>query len=264
MYLPGSSSNPIDVEVYVINSSELFFVSLTLSKDGPEFSGRAIATSSSFSAPSISPNYIFRFTGSSVGAASTSIGLASFSTPGSPGISGTVSGTMNQYLGGTATTQELAGAYSFGIAAGELRITGATAATSPICYLANPFDGVSAFCIGTDSSAGFGILDTQPAATYSSSSLSGNFYFGGGEPGDNTVPGLSGVASITSGNLQGVRDASAQSGFSLASPLNATLSINADGSGNLGANTVAVTNGTVLYFIDETGNLPPLVQVVEQ
>jgi len=34
------------------------------------------------------------------------------------------------------------------------------------------------------------------------------------------------------------------------------LSINPDGSGNLGPNTVAVTNGTVLYFIDETGNLP--------
>ena len=34
------------------------------------------------------------------------------------------------------------------------------------------------------------------------------------------------------------------------------LSINPDCSGNLGPNTVAVTNGTVLYFIDETGNLP--------
>jgi len=41
------------------------------------------------------------------------------------------------------------------------------------------------------------------------------------------------------------------------------LSINPDGSGNLGPNTVAVTNGTVLYFIDETGNLPALVQIFE-
>jgi len=36
------------------------------------------------------------------------------------------------------------------------------------------------------------------------------------------------------------------------------------GSGNLGASTVAVTNGTVLYFIDETGTSPPVVQVFEQ
>ena len=101
------------------------------------------------------------------------------------------------------------------------------------------------------------------AATHSSNALSGNFYSGGDEPGDNTVPSLSGVASISSGSLKGVEDASAQSGLSLAIPFNAALSINADGSGNLGPNTVAVTNRTVLYFIDETGNLPPLVQTFE-
>ena len=115
-----------------------------------------------------------------------------------------------------------------------------------------------------DPSASLGVFDVQATATYSNSSLSGNFYFVSGEPGDNSIPGLSGVAAISSGSIKGVKDASAQSGFSLANPLNATLSINADGSGNLGANTVAVTNGTVLYFIDETGNLPPLVQVFEQ
>ena len=59
-------------------------------------------------------------------------------------------------------------------------------------------------------------------------------------------------------------DAGLRFTFSLATPLNAALSINADGSGNLGASTVAVTNGTVLYFIDETGHLPPVVQVFEQ
>jgi len=107
-------------------------------------------------------------------------------------------------------------------------------------------------------------LDAQPAATYSSSSLSGNFFFGSNVPGDNTVPDLSGVASISSGTLTGTEDASASSGLSLGSAFNATLSINADGSGNLGASTVAVTNGTVLYFIDETGTSPPVVQVFEQ
>ena len=114
-----------------------------------------------------------------------------------------------------------------------------------------------------DPSASLGVFDAQPAATYSSNSLSGNFYFGSDEPGDNTVPGLSGVASISSGSLKGVEDASAQSGLSLAIPLSTALSINADGSGNVGPNTVAVTNGTVLYLIDETGNLPPLVQIFE-
>ena len=258
--LPGGS--PVTVEVYVINSSELFLVSLQL-RPGPEFSGRAIATSSSFSASSISPNYIFRFTGNSSGTASASIGLASFSSAGPPGISGSVSGTMDQYESGTASSQNLTGTYALGSLAGRLSITGASPAASPICYLTNPIDGVSAFCISMDPSASLGVFDAQPAATYSSNSLSGNFYFGSDEPGDNTVPGLSGVVSISSASLKGVEDASAQSGLSLAIPFNAALSINADGSGSLGPSTVAVTNGTVLYFIDETGNLPPLVQVFD-
>ena len=258
--LPGTS--PVTVFVYVINSSELFLVSLQL-RPGPEFSGRAIATSSSFSASSISPNYIFRFTGNSSGTASASIGLANLSSAGPPGISGSVSGTMDQYESGTASSQNLTGTYALGSLAGRLSITGASPAASPICYLTNPIDGVSAFCISMDPSASLGVFDAQPAATYSSNSLSGSFYFGSDEPGDNTVPGLSGVASISSGSLKGVEDASAQSGLSLAIPLNAALSIKADGSGNLGPSTVAVTNGTVLYFIDETGNVPPLVQIFE-
>ena len=123
---------------------------------------------------------------------------------------------MEQYSGGTAASQNLTGTYAFTSLSGRLGITGASPAASPICYLTNPFDGVSAFCISMDPSASLGIFDTQPAATYSASSLSGNFFFGSGEPGDNTVPDFSGVARISSGNLQGAMDKSGQAGFSLA------------------------------------------------
>ena len=255
--VPGLPLNTANVTVYVINSSELFFISNDL---GVAFSGRAIASPSSFSPSSVSPNYIFHFTGNSSGAASVSIGLVNFSG----GISGTVSGTMDQYAGGTASSQNLMGTYAFTELSGRLGISGATPASSPICYLTNPLDGISAFCISTDSSAGLGVFDTQPAATYSSSSLSGSFFLGSSEPGDNTVPDLSGVASISSGSLTGTKDTSSTAGLSLGSAFNATLSINADGSGNLGVNTVAVTNGTVIYLIDETAASPPLVQVFEQ
>ena len=50
----------------------------------------------------------------------------------------------------------------------------------------------------------------------------------------------------------------------IGSAFRGSRALHGDGSGNVGANTVAVTNGTVLYFIDETGNLPPVVQVFEQ
>lgn len=118
--------------------------------------------------------------------------------------------------------------------------------------------------ISSDTNASLGVFATQPAATYSNSSLSGNFFLGSNEPGDNTVPDLSGVASISSGSLKGTQDASASTGLTTGTAFNASLSISANGSGNLGANTVAVTNGTVLYFINEADSAPAEVQVFEQ
>jgi hypothetical protein len=246
----------------VISSSELFFICNDLGNTGigAVFSGRAIATPSSFSSSSVLPHYIFRFSGSSSGTAAVAIGLAGFSG----GISGTVTGSIDQYSGGTASQQNLTGTYGFTEASGRLAIVGASSDTSPICYLTAPLDGVSAFCISTDSTASLGVLDAQPAATYGNSSLSGNFFFGSMEPGDNTVPDLSGVASISSGSLTVTEDESAPAGLSLASPFSAMLSIDASGSGNLGADTVAVTNGTVLYFIDEANGAPAQVQVFEK
>lgn len=249
-----------NVVIYVINPSEIFLVALTTS-GAPEFAGVAIAAPSSFSASSISPNYILRFTGSSSGGATAAIGLANFSG----GLSGTISGTLDTYASGAASAETLSGSYGVGNfqSLGRLVINGASAATSPVCYLTTPFDNISAFCISTDGTASFGILDAQPAATYSNSSLSGTFFFGGMEPADNTVSGISGVASISAGSLTGTKDTSTPSGFSLGSPFNAALSISSNGSGNLGPNTVAVTNGKVLFFVNEANGAPAQVQVFE-
>ncbi len=248
------------VEVYVINSSEFFFVSLTTA-GAPEFSGIAIAAPSSFSASSLSPNYIFHLTGSASGVTSTGIGLASLSG----GLSGSITGTLDEYTSGAATTENISGNYALGAnSGGRLVISGASPDTSPVCYLTTPLDNIAAFCASTDATASLGIFDTQPAATYSNSSLAGNFFFGTNEPGDNTVPDLSGVASISSGNLTGTEDSSAAGGFTLGTAFNAALSIHANGAGTLGANTVAVTNGTVLFFINEANDAPAVVQTFEQ
>lgn len=258
--LPGNSSST-QVVIYVINSSELFLVSISLSGQGPEFSGRAIASPSSFSASSVSPNYILHLTGSSSGSASASVGLASFSS----GLQGTVSESLEQYSRGLATAPNFTGNYGLGTAAGgRLVIFPSGQAPTQIVYLTNPVDDVSGFAITTDSTASFGIFDTQPATTYSNGTLSGNFFFGSAEPGDNSVTDLSGVTSISAGSITGTEDVSSLSGLVLDSPMNAALSINADGTGNLGSSTVAVTNGSELFFIDETGTLPPVVQVLEK
>ena len=260
--LPGPSGGEADVTVYVINSSELFFISNDLSETGigALFCGRAIATPSSFTAASISPNYILRFTGNSSSSAAAAIGLASFSG----GAEGSVSGVFDQFAGGTATNQNISGTYGFTTISGRLEINGGSTAASPICYLTNPADNISAVCISTDKSASGGVFDTQPASTYSDTSLSGNFFFGMNEPGDNTVPDLSGVASISTGSLTGTQDQASSAGLSLGSAISATMSISANGTGNLGANTVAVTNGTTLYFVNQGSGEPAVVQVFEQ
>jgi len=204
-------------------------------------------------------------TGSLATAASASIGQVTF-TPGtsSPaGTTGTVAGTFYNYALAAPSKQTLSGTYGFGNASGRVGIAGANNATSPACYLTNPFDGVSGFCISTDSTASLGVLAAQPAATYGNSSLSGNFFFGNGEPGDNTVPDISGIASISSGSLTGTQDVSGPSGLTLDSAISAALSINADGTGTLGPHGVIVTNGTQLYFINEASGAPAGVQVFE-
>lgn len=249
-------------EIYIINSSELFFVGYDL---GEEASGRLIASPSSYSASSLAPTYILHMTGSLATAASASIGQVTF-TPGtsSPaGTTGTVSGTFSDYTLGAPSKQSLSGTYGFGNASGRVGIGGANNATSPVCYLTNPFDDVSGFCISTDSTASLGVLATQPPATYGNSSLSGNFFFGSGEPGDNTVPDISGIASISSGSLTGTEDVSGQGGLTLDTAISAAFSINADGTGTLGPHGVIVTNGTELYFINEASGAPAAVQVFE-
>lgn len=263
IYFPGITPTGSNATIFVINSSELFVVvDSGIGSGGPLIlAGEAIATSPSLTPAAIAPSYIFRSTGSSAGVASTSIGLLNFS---GGGLSGTVSGKVDSYAVGAAGIQTVSGTYAFTPAAGRLSITGANSATSPICYLPSPFDNIAAFCVSTDSAASLGVMDTQPAATYGNNSLSENFFFGSGEPDDDTVPGVSGVAAISSGTLAGTEDTSSSSGLSLGAAINAALSINSDGTGTMGPNTVLVTNGTEIYFINEANGAPAEVQVFQQ
>lgn len=261
--LPGITPTGSNATIFVINSSELFVVvDSGIGSGGPLIlAGEAIATSGSLTPAAIAPSYIFRSTGSSADLASATIGLLNFSTG---GLSGTVSGKTDSYAIGAAGNQSISGSYAFTSAAGRLAITGANSATSPICYLTNPFDGVAAFCISTDSAASLGVMDTQPAAMYGNSSLSGNFFFGSGEPADDTAPDLSGIAAISAGALTGIEDTSTSSGLSLGAAIDSALAINSDGTGTMGPNTVLVTNGTEIYFINEASGAPAEVQIFQQ
>ncbi|MGH9831304.1 MAG: hypothetical protein ACREDR_49505, partial [Blastocatellia bacterium] len=196
----------------------------------------------------------FRSIGNSSGSSSVSIGLASFS-------GGTASLTNDQYTGGAASTQNLSGSYAVDTISGRTAIVSG-GVTQLILYPTNSVDGISAFSIGTDASASLGVFDVQPAGTYSNNSLSGNFVLGSGEPGDNTISNFAGVLAAAAGTATGTEDLSGPAGLSSGKAVTLPLSITANGSGNVGAKTVAVTNGTVLYFIDENGN-PASVGIIE-
>ncbi len=250
------------ISIIIINPSELFVVGFGGTSSGFGsylFSGRAIATASSFSSSSISPKYIFRLTGSASGAATASIGTMGFA--GSD--SGTVSGALDQFSSGNASSSSITEDYRLLTNTGETDIGPTNGGVSQVLFLTNPADGISGFMMGADAGASLGVAEAQPNVSYSNSSLSGNFFFGSKEPGDNTVQNTSGTASVSSGNLEGTGDMASLSGFTLGTTFSAPVTINADGTGNLGPNSVAVTNGAKLFYINEAAGAPAAVQVFE-
>jgi hypothetical protein len=248
---------------YIVNKNEIFIVSTDAEAAGtPISSGRAIATGSSFSSSSLSGNYIGHLSGSSGGSAGVALGLLTFS-------SGALNGTLYQYDtgSGASTSTITGGTYSVNATSGRVTIAGA-GNHNPVIYLTTATDGISAFFIGTDGNATFGLADFQPAATYSTNSLSGNggkFFFGEEDPSDNTIDNQVGTVTITpsTGAVSGLQDSSGPNGLQLAKVISGTFVVTANGTGNLGSGTVLITNGSKIFFIDEGGGAAK-ISVVEQ
>jgi hypothetical protein len=276
--VPGGNtgSTNVGVEVYVINSSELFFVSVTV-EPGVTFSGRAIAAPSSFPASSFAPAYIFQSTGSGSRGASASIGLMNFSTPvvNGGGFAGTVSGTLDQYSVGNFSMSNISESYAFGPLVGLVSIwsnPSMSGTPSQYLYLTTPYDGVAGFSITTDATAPLGVFDVEPYGSPGVPplpALSGNFILGSGEPGDSTVFDISGVATAPSFGMPaftGTEDVASPTALSSNSFTTGLFSFGSDGTGSVGPNTFAVTNGTELFFLDEGSggpNFPPEVQIFQ-
>ncbi len=251
---------------YVVNKNELFIVSTDVPAAAtPIVTGRAIVTSSAFTNSSVSGNYIIHLSGSGSGSASVALGLINLS-------SGSLSGTLNNYDPGsgpsTTTIAPGTATYTVNATSGRVTTTG-TGNHPPVFYLTTATDGISAFIIGTDGSASFGLADFQPAATYSTNSLSGNggkFFFGEDDPSDNTIDNQVGTVTITpsTGVVSGSQDSSGPNGLQTAKVISGTFVVTANGTGNLGSGTVLITNGTKIFFIDEGTGAAAKISVVEQ
>jgi hypothetical protein len=175
-----------------------------------------------------------------------------------------VNGTLFEYnSGGPATTPIAGGTYAVDPTSGRVTLSG-VGSNPPVIYLTTPTDGISAFLIGTDTPAAFGLAEVQPAAAYSANFVSGNFFFATEDPNDNSITNKVGAVAITAGSIAGTQDTNGLAGLAVNQSVLATLTIAADGTGDVGANTVAITNGTKLFVIDESSSTPAAITIFEQ
>jgi len=255
----GRTSGSFDIfdwAIYIVNSSEFFVIGTDPVSPLSVSVGRAIATSGSFTASSLSGNYVVRTSGNSNGSASVDLELLTM-TPGGA-QAGTLAGTVNSYGGGNgAQTTTLSGVtYNVDSVSGRTTL-GNASDNLPVLYLTTPTDGISAFLVGVGADAQMGIAESQPSQTYSTASTAGTYFFGTEAPGDNSVSDKVEAATIASnGSMSGKMDVSgATTTLQISAALNVTVSVNPDGTGTVGASTVAITNGAKIFYIDETAGV---------
>jgi hypothetical protein len=245
-----------DWSIYLVNASEFFIVGMDPMSNIAMAGGRAVATTTSFSASTLSGNYIAHSSGNANGKASVDLELLTM-TPGG-GQTGTLSGTVYSDGGGNGLQTTTLSSVSYNVDPSSGRVVlGNPGDNLPILYLTTPTDGISGFLVGLGADAPMGLLEFQPSQTYSTASAAGTYFFGTEDPGDNTVYDEVGAATIsTSGSATGTVDSSSASGLAPGVPFNATLTLNSSGVGSLSSiSSIAITNGTKIFYIDETAGI---------
>lgn len=259
------------------------------------FSGASVQNSHMFHIDGLVPSC----TAEPSGCADVSVGTIFFD-----GI-GSFTGTEFQDQAATLGTTSLAGAYAVDPSSGRTVFSAPEIGQNlgPHAFVAyvipkptnltrstcrNPASCVTGFLVGTDNAAQDGVLEFQtsfatPPPPFFARFVAGDYSYGTNESLDATTANLEGSVSalpspslLTSGSFtrieQDVNYADPgyclQPGCLLLIPdesLTGSYSVNANGTGNFGGNTVSVTNGRVVFYIDESPlNLHPTVVVAEQ
>jgi len=267
------------IALYVVNANELFLTSLDPQANnglnfvpGERYSGRAIVSGTNFTSASLSGNFIFHFSDVALcggfSCPSVTLGVITLTPSGSGG--GTTAGTLVAYgtQHGVVTASLNGGQYAVDATSGRVTLSRSVALPLPALYLATPVAGtedVHAFGVGSDSGGLFGLVESGAAQNVLTSTLAGNYFFGDEEPGDSDTNRV-GVLSVTSaGVATGTEDDVTLTGLATTA-VNYTVTVDNTmgvGTGNLGPNTFAVTNGTKLFFFNESAGAQPSIVVVE-
>jgi hypothetical protein len=284
--------------VYAVSSTEAIVAGTgTPGITNPFVGGEAISTSGPFGNASLQNIHMFRSAGLSSVGPDANIGLLQFD-----GV-GDVTGTQYEDQAGTISSTALSGIYSVDSGSGRFALSAPTANQTigdhPLVGYVIPISStqtrldcvklascVTAFLVSTDATAQAGMLEFQtssvaPPPPFNKQYVAGYYFYGSDEAMDSLTPFLGGTAKAnpTSSGYAGVQSASypnatycnvgnEQQNCALLLP-NETFaggySVNKDGSGNIGGETVSVTNGNVTFYIDESPlDAHPSVIVAEQ
>lgn len=251
-----------DWEIYIVNSSEFFIIGTDPANDNPVSIGTAIVTPSSFTAALLSGNYVVHATGNTNSNADVNLELWTMAPGGAQ--TGTLSGTVNSYGAGNGAQTSALNGVTYNVDPSSGRTTlGNPGDNLPVLYLTTPTDGIAAFVAGVGADALFGMAEPQT----NSALAAGTYIFGTEDPSDNSVSNKAGEETIGSGGiLAGTYDQSNTSVLQSNQPASGTVSLNSNGTGSIGPNTVAITSGSKLFSIDETGGTsgPAAIVVAEQ
>ncbi|MGB7584225.1 MAG: Ig domain-containing protein [Terriglobales bacterium] len=230
---------------YVVNSTEVIFASTDPNPPSPIASGEAFATGGPFSATNLSGNYVAH----GVGLMAGDIPVATITTGAFDGVSTITGGTLFQYKSGTASEWGIQGTYAVDPVSGRVVFSGNFIV--PVGYLVTGVPGVTALLAGNDFAATSGVMSAQtslrPAA--------GSYTVGTEEDVDYSVVNLNGDLHFNSGNFAGTQDMNVtalpfllENQMVLATP----YAFASDGTGTLGPNTAAITDGNAIYVINES------------
>jgi len=289
-----------DLVFYTVGSNEVLLATTdALSAAHPILGGEAITTASSFTTNSLQNSHIFHIGGLSSSGPDVSVGVFAFD-----GVGG-LTGTVYQNQAATLGTTSISGTYQVDLKSGRVAFQapgqGQTLGAHPLVGYAIPPSSnltrsdcstpsacVTGFLVGTDSTAQSGVMDYQtpllaPPPPFSNRFVAGDYIYGTDEPLDRNSANIEGAvtphpnaASMSSGSFSGAaQDFSSgnlkyclQPSCLLLVPdqtLSGSYSVNTDGTGTFGGGTASVTNGNVIFWIDESPlNLHPSVVVNEQ
>jgi hypothetical protein len=292
----GSAS--LDLAFYTVNAHEVMLASTgTLSPANPIVSGEAITATGPFSALSLQNSHMFHTAGLASGP-DMSIGILNFD-----GVS-SVSGTQYEDQAGTLGTTSLSGSYTVDSTTGRVAFVASqtnpqSLGDHPLVIYAIPVPSsltrqncvtlascVTGFLVSTDESAQAGLLEFQtptlgPPPPFSNLYVAGYYFCGTDETLNSATPLIDGAADAnpTGAAYAGVQSVnySTNSFYCQVEPtcallhpndplsIGGTYSVSNNGTGTIGGETVAVTNGNVIFYIDESPiNTTPSVIVEEQ